>query len=293
MNLKYSGKLNYLFKYTAINSRNIISVLLMFLLMASTLIFASACSPVAENISETESKSVISETAKESTPEAESTPEPTAEPTPDPNAKYIALTFDDGPSPARIERLLSILEEENVIATFFVLGQSALTYPDIVEKAFKNGHEIANHTYDHTVLTGSNVTMEKIAYQMDRTSEIIEEITGKVPVSFRPPQGSYNSNVMQAAQERGMAIYHWSWESCPEDWKNSDPEVIANIVVEGARNGHLVLLHDTNNNTIDAVPDIIKGLREKGFIFVTVTELIEKGPDKNPIPGKVYFYNFS
>ncbi len=293
MNKKLSDKLDFQVKYPPKNSRSIFSILLMILLLFSISVFAAACSPKAEYLTEAESESSISETSQESTPKVTITPEPTLEPTPDPNAKYIALTFDDGPSPTRTERLLSILEEENVTATFFVLGQSALTYPDIVEQAFNDGHEIANHTYDHTVLTGSKVTMETIAYQMDRTSEIIEEITGKVPVSFRPPQGSYNSNVMQAAQERGMAIYHWSWESCPEDWKNSDPKVIANIVLEGARDGHLVLLHDTNNNTIDAVPAIIKGLKEKGFTFVTVEELIEKGPDKNPIPGKVYFYNFS
>jgi len=286
MNFKVSGKLSYSEK----NYRSIILILIMNILILS-IIFISACSPKFEEITESGGQSESSETAPEITltPEIETT----AKPTPDPDAKYIALTFDDGPSPARTERLLSILEQEDVTATFFVLGQSALTYPDIVKLIDANGHEIANHTYDHTVLTGDNITIETINFQMDRTNEIIEDITGKVPLSFRPPQGAYNANVRKAAEERGMAIYHWSWESCPEDWKNTDPEVIANIVIEGARDGHIVLLHDTLNHTIDAVPEIIKGLRDKGFIFVTVTELIEKGPDVSPVPGKVYFYNFS
>lgn len=265
-------------------------VMIMFTIVVSLLLL-SACSSRPEEFTNSQTDSEISHVESEISPTSE--PEPTLEPTPDPNAKYIALTFDDGPSPTRTERLLAVLREENVTATFFVLGQSAVTYPDIIREIDNDGHEIANHTYDHTVLTGANITMETIAYQLDRTSEIIEEITGKVPKSFRPPQGAYNANVRQAAEERGLAIYHWSWESCPEDWKNTDPEVISSIVVENARDGHLVLLHDTNNHTIDAVPDIIKGLREQGFVFVTVTELIEKGPDKNPIPGKVYFYNFS
>jgi len=267
-----------------------------FLLIVALVMFASGCNTNEPAISQSPADSgngmPNSDLSESSEAWQEPTPEP-REPTPDPNAKYIALTFDDGPSPSRTERLLAILREENVTATFFVLGQSALTYPDIIREIDSDGHEIANHTYDHTVLTGSGVTMETIAYQLDRTNEIIEEITGKVPVSFRPPQGAYNANVREAAGERGLAIYHWSWESCPEDWKNTDPEVIADIVVENARDEHLVLLHDTNNHTIDAVPAIIKGLREKGFVFVTVTDLIKKGPDENPIPGKVYFYNFS
>jgi len=286
MDFKVSGKLRYSEK----NSKVIISILLIAVLLFS-IIFMSACNSKVEDITESNKQSEISET----TPEITSSPEiePTAEPTLDPDAKYIALTFDDGPSPTRTERLLSILEKENVTATFFVLGQNALTNPDIVKKIDADGHEIANHTYDHTILTGNNVTMETINFQIDRTNEIIEDITGKVPVSFRPPQGAYNANVRQAAQERGMAIYHWSWESNPEDYKNTDPEVIANIVIEGARDGHIVLMHDDKTHTIDAISDIIKGLRDKGFIFVTVTELIEKGPDGSPVPGKVYFYNFS
>ena len=289
---------NIFFNSSLKPGKRIISFLIILTLLF-VLLFNSACSSKDEYNTDPESSQEDSDNSRqgngngEISPTVEVTPEATPEPTPDPDAKYIALTFDDGPSPERTERLLSILEAENVKATFFVLGQSALTYPEIVSKIDEDGHEIANHTYDHNVLTGDEMTMESIGFQMDRTNEIIEEITGRIPISFRPPQGAYNANVRQAAEERGLAIYHWSWESCPEDWKNTVPEVIANIVVENARDGHLVLLHDTKNHTIDSVRDIIKGLKEKGFVFVTVTELIKKGPDENPIPGKVYSYNFS
>jgi peptidoglycan-N-acetylglucosamine deacetylase len=217
-------------------------------------------------------------------------PLPTALPTADPNAKYIALTFDDGPVNGKTSRLLSILEEKGVKATFFLLGISAETYPNIVKAIDSAGHEIGNHTYDHTVLTGKNVTYEDIEYQIDHTNTILYELTGKTPLSFRPPQGSYNTAVRSVAKSRELAIYHWSYQSCPEDWKNKDPDVIKKIVLENASRGHIVLLHDMHDHTLEALPDIIDGLKERDFRFVTITELISLGPDQAPIPGKVYFY---
>jgi peptidoglycan/xylan/chitin deacetylase (PgdA/CDA1 family) len=217
-------------------------------------------------------------------------PAPTAAPTVDPDAKYVALTFDDGPCLDKTERLLSILKEKNAKATFFVLGKNAATYPDIIRNIDTQGHEIGNHSYDHTLLTKSGIALKTIESQLDRTNEIVKGITGKTPISFRPPNGSYNTAVIDLAKARGMSLYNWSFQSCPEDWKNKDPKVISKIVVDNAKNGHIVLLHDLHDYTIDAVPAIIDGLRAKGFEFVTVSELVAKGPDKLPIPGKVYFY---
>jgi peptidoglycan/xylan/chitin deacetylase (PgdA/CDA1 family) len=217
-------------------------------------------------------------------------PAPTAAPTVDPDAKYVALTFDDGPCLDKTERLLSILKEKNAKATFFVLGKNAATYPDIIRNIDTQGHEIGNHSYDHTLLTKSGIAITTIETQLDKTNEIIKGLTGKTPISFRPPNGSYNTAVIETAKVRGMSLYNWSFQSCPEDWKNKDPKVISKIVVDNAKNGHIVLLHDLHDYTIDAVPAIIDGLRAKGFEFVTVSELVAKGPDKLPIPGKVYFY---
>lgn len=215
---------------------------------------------------------------------------PTAAPTIDPDARYIALTFDDGPCLYKTERLLSILKDKNAKATFFVLGKNAETYPEIIRNIDAQGHEIAGHSYDHTLLTKSGITLKTIETQIDKTNEIIKGLTGKTPISFRPPNGSYNTAVIETAKARGMSLYNWSFQSCPEDWKNKDPKVISKIVVDNAKNGHIVLLHDLHDYTIDAVPAIIDGLRAKGFEFVTVSELVSKGPDKLPIPGKVYFY---
>ncbi len=235
----------------------------------------------------------VSEGLNSHSPESESLSESvyTPEPTPDPNASYIALTFDDGPAYGKTERLLEILRQEDVKATFFLLGQNASAYPETVRKIFDDGHEIGNHSYDHRNLTGSSVSYEEIERQMDLTGGIIEELTGKAPVSFRPPFGSFNDDVKRAAKDRGMAIYHWSWESNPEDYNpGRDSKAIAEHVVENARNGHIVLLHDDKDHTIDSIPAMVKGLREKGFVFVTVSELISMGPDEEPIPGKVYEY---
>lgn len=223
-------------------------------------------------------------------PTAVPSPTMTPEPTKNPNAKYIALTFDDGPVLNNTERLLEILKEKKVKATFFVLGTNVEKYPEIIKKISDAGHEIGSHGYDHTVLTKKSVTTEEIKNQMDRTNSLISAITGSQPTSFRPPQGYFNSTVQNFAKERNMAIIHWSYQSCPEDWKNKDPEKIAQFVIENAKNGHIVLLHDLHSYTVDAISAMLDGLTAKGFEFVTVRELIEMGPDKEEIPGKVYYY---
>lgn len=262
-------------------------------LLLSIIAFATACSTGNTNSkvkSSTLQSGIVSSAISSADSSDTVSSAPTAVPTADPDAKYIALTFDDGPCLDKTERLLSILKEKNAKATFFVLGKNAETYPDVIRNIDAGGHEIGNHSYDHTFLTKSGIALKTIETQFDKTNEIIKGLTGKTPISFRPPNGSYNTAVIDIAKARGMSLYNWSYQSCPEDWKNKDPKVISKIVVDNAKNGHIVLLHDLHTYTIDAVPDMIDGLRAKGFTFVTVSELVVKGPDKTPIPGKVYFY---
>jgi peptidoglycan/xylan/chitin deacetylase (PgdA/CDA1 family) len=121
-----------------------------------------------------------------------------------------------------------------------------------------------------------------------RTTELIESIAGVTPTIMRPPTGGYSATTEDVTRELGLVIVNWSWQSCPEDWNHKDdPDHIANFVIENAANGHIVLLHDTNSATLAAVPRMIDGLVEKGFRFMTVSELLSYSSEGMPEPGTV------
>ena len=245
----------------------------------------TATSESSESVPET-----IQTTTAETTPvtETESEPDPIVE-RPSEDNPVIALTFDDGPSLRDTGKLLDLLAQEEVAATFFVLGsQIDMGREDLVKRAWEEGHEIANHGYSHKVLRG--IAESEIREELESTSSLIKNITGQQPGLMRPPTGAYDEQVARVSGELGMSVINWDWISCPEDWNHHDnPDHIANHVIETAQNGHIVLLHDTNEATIAAMPEIIKGLKERGFRFMTVSEMLSWLGDEHPAPGKVYF----
>jgi len=196
---------------------------------------------------------------------------------------FIALTFDDGPVPATTPRLLDILKKRNVRATFFVTGQNAERYPDIVRRAFNDGHEIANHSWNHPRFTAAKTD---VSGQLRRTSNIIQKITGTAPTTMRPPYGATNAALnARIKREHGLTPVMWSLD--PQDWKYRNANYVATQVIERVRPGAIILLHDIHPSTIDAVPRILDSLLARGFQFVTVSELIAMDrPDtpKNPEP---------
>jgi peptidoglycan/xylan/chitin deacetylase (PgdA/CDA1 family) len=201
----------------------------------------------------------------------------------------IALTFDDGPSTDLTGPLLDILLEKRVKATFFVLGnrlQSSKARGDLLRREVAEGHEIGNHTYSHQILkkTDSATTRDELV----QTTDLIQSLAGVTPTIMRPPTGGYSATTEEVTRELGLTIVNWSWQSCPEDWNHKDdPDLIANFVIENAANGHIILLHDTNSATLAAVPRIIDGLTEKGFRFMTVSELLAYSSEGPPGPGDV------
>ncbi|MGI6298452.1 MAG: polysaccharide deacetylase family protein [Saccharofermentanales bacterium] len=201
----------------------------------------------------------------------------------------IALTFDDGPSLRDTGTLLDLLKTEDVKATFFVLGnQIAAGRESFVKRAFAEGHEIGNHTYSHK--TVKKLSASEVRKEFSQANDLIEGITGVKPVIARPPTGAYDDTTIAVSKELGMTLVNWSYQSCPEDWNHrGEPDYIADFVIEKARNGHIVLLHDTNSTTVEAMPKMIKGLKEKGFRFMTVSELLAYGGEGEPAKDKVYF----
>ena len=179
----------------------------------------------------------------------------------------IALTFDDGPGPYT-EKLLDCLEENNVKATFYMLGQNVENYPDIVKRMKDLGMELANHTYDHKDLT--KLTKDQISEEIDKTSSLIQNAAGEMPDTLRPPGGSYNNQVQDLAE---MPIVKWSIDT--KDWKTKSEDQTYQCVMDNAQDGSVVLMHDIHEWSVDAAIRMIPDLLAEGYKLVTVQELAE------------------
>jgi len=194
--------------------------------------------------------------------------------------KLIALTFDDGPHQTLTPKLLDILAEHEVPATFFVIGSLVEYYPELVSRAFQEGHQIGNHTYNHKNL--SNLSVEEIRKEISETADLIESATGSKPNILRPPYGSYNDEVLTHAD---AAVIMWSLDT--EDWKHRDSDLVYDAVVNQAQDGDIVLFHDIHETTIATIEAIILQLKDEGYTFVTIQQLIEARDKLNL--GQVYY----
>ncbi|MBV9656478.1 MAG: polysaccharide deacetylase family protein [Verrucomicrobia bacterium] len=194
------------------------------------------------------------------------------------NGPYIAMTFDDGPSAALTPGLLDLLKQKGVHVTFFVLGSLAKDHPEILRRAVAEGHEIANHSWDHPNL--GKMPDESVSSQLNRTKDIITAATGKPCDLLRPPYGSMTALQRHWFHDQlGYKIILWSVD--PLDWKDHNPSLITRRLVDGARPGSIMLAHDIHKTTIEAMPAVLDELLAKGFKFVTVSELLamELPPD--------------
>ena len=181
--------------------------------------------------------------------------------------KYIAITFDDGPCDNTLD-ILDILEEYDVHATFFCLGQLVETYPDYVRKAYARGHEIANHSYSHETLT--KIDKEDAKKQMTDADAAIKAAIGVEAAVYRAPGGSVNEKI---ATYIGKPFIDWTVDT--NDWKYRDPEHVWTFIARNAGNYDIVLMHDIRPTTMEAMKKAIPWLLENGFTLVTVSELLE------------------
>lgn len=196
-------------------------------------------------------------------------------------AKCIALTFDAGPS-ENSARLLDILKEKQVPATFFLLGQRHIEkYPELVRRMAAEGHEVASHTWDHKILT--QITPEEIREELQRPNDEIERLTGRRPTLMRPPQGRTDETVHKICRELGLSEVLWTVTA--KDYTTTDSALIQRRVLDQADRDGIILLHDIYDGTVPAVPGIIDALKERGYVFVTVPQLLAPGKAE---PGEVY-----
>lgn len=184
--------------------------------------------------------------------------------------KQIAFTFDDGPG-EYTEQLLEGLRERDAKVSFFLLGSRAEQSPEIVAEIYADGHLIGNHTYSHINLR--KCSKSDAREQIEKTNEIIEEITGERPKFMRPPYGAYSWLTLERLDE--IAVL---WSMCPKDWEHEDDvDYICNYIVEHAKDGQIVLLHDRRPATVPAVLKAMDILKEDGYEFVRADELLCRG----------------
>lgn len=181
--------------------------------------------------------------------------------------KKVAITFDDGPSPMYTPGLLDGLLERNVKATFFVIGEEAEKYPAIIERMSKEGHEIGNHTYTHVNLCC--LCKEDIVSEVCHTNDVIEEITGERPIYIRPPFGSWSKDL---GEQTGMIEVLWDVD--PKDWNTNDCEAVITRVLKKVDDRNIILLHDSSQSSVDAALAIIDALKQQGYSFVGVDEIL-------------------
>jgi peptidoglycan/xylan/chitin deacetylase (PgdA/CDA1 family) len=184
---------------------------------------------------------------------------------------YIAMTFDDGPSAENTPRLLDILKQRNIKATFFLIGENVVQNPEIVKRILAEGHEIGNHSWDHPQL--SKLPDDRVTSELTRTSDAIREACGYAPKIMRPPYGAITKRQREWIGDKfGLSTVLWSVD--PLDWKRPGPAVVSKRILAGAGPGAIILSHDIHKQTVDAMPATFDALLAKGFKFVTVSELI-------------------
>lgn len=180
----------------------------------------------------------------------------------------VALTFDDGPYTRATTPILDTLEEHNVVATFFVVGNRVNRHKDIVRRMAANGNEIGNHSYNHKDLT--ILDSKQLKDQIDMTQNAVSMVVGSKPKIMRPTYGAFDDNLKTQAK---MPLILWSIDSM--DWDSKDAEKIIDRVLSKVKDGDIILMHDIFEATAEAIEYLVPELINRGFELVTVSELYE------------------
>ena len=187
--------------------------------------------------------------------------------------KQIAISFDAAWGNDDTEQLINILAEYKVPATFFVVGAWVDKYPESVKQLSDAGHQVQNHSNTHPYMT--QISKEQMLDELESCNKKIEAITGKCPTLFRAPYGDYDNAVIETVEQINMFTIQWDTDSL--DWKdNATPESICNRVTSKVKNGSIVLFHNDADHTPAALPNILKCLKEEGYEFVFISDLILK-----------------
>lgn len=187
--------------------------------------------------------------------------------------KQIALTFDDGPHPTLTPRILEILAKYNISATFFMVGQNVLNYPNAARAVIEAGHEVGNHTFTHPHLAGLNE--QAIMDEIGKCEDALEELCEYRPHILRTPQGALTPSLERCLLDDDYILVLWSLDT--RDWENKSTADVTRAVLDRVQPGDIILMHDFighNSKTPEALEKIIPILLSQGYEFVTVSELL-------------------
>lgn len=193
-----------------------------------------------------------------------------------PRIKQVALTFDDVPDPRFTPQILNVLKKNEVKATFFIVGARAAKHPGLVKRILRDGHSIGNHSYNHPDF--SRLGLNAFRSQITRTGNILYRIAGFKPRLIRPPYGAITENQIKWAAASGYTIVNWNVDSL--DWKGLPKEEVKRNILSHTGRGSIILMHGGGgvgsnlSGTIGALPEVIRNLRNRGYTFVTVPELL-------------------
>ena len=186
--------------------------------------------------------------------------------------KIVSLTFDDGPDSNMTPRVLDILKQNDITATFFLIGNRVKTNPEIVSRMYKEGHLVANHTYSH-LSTFPLSSSSRVKQEIENTNEAIYSVVGKVPHLFRPPFGVTNPIIGKVVKQKGLTTIGWSIRSLDTISKRSRNEVCEKVV--GALHpGAIILLHDVCQDTDILLKQLIPMILEQGYRIVPLNKLL-------------------
>ncbi len=197
--------------------------------------------------------------------------------------KKVALTFDDGPHPYFTQKIVEILQINNIKATFFLVGKQVEKYPELVRCILDHSDsKLANHTYSHKNLT--KLLNSEIKEELKKTQDILNSIAkiqyqDRVIPYFRPPGGNYNSRVLAVAEELGLKVALWSIFTNDHLSSTTKQEILNNIASSLSLDEEIILLHSGSPQTLEALQDIINLLKEKNYEFVTIDEILTNETD--------------
>lgn len=184
-----------------------------------------------------------------------------------PQTKYIALTFDDGPKAGTTDVLLDGLRDRGASATFFVVGEQAQRYPELVRRMGAEGHQVGNHTWSHVRLEGAKP--ETVREEIGRTETLLRELLGGEGYWLRPPYGQ-----ITAGTESQITVPMVKWSVDPRDWESRNADKVVETILNAASPNAIILLHDIYPSSVEAALRVVDALAAQGYWFVTVEELL-------------------
>lgn len=194
-----------------------------------------------------------------------------------PETPSVAITFDDGPDDTYTPKILDILAKHGVRATFFLIGQAAEKYPEVVARIVREGHAIGNHTYFHSNL--SRMAPWQVLLDLRKAQDVFDRLAGQVPTAVRPPYGALDPPAVEAIGREGFKVVLWTIDSL--DWWGLSKEQIVQNVVPALKSGVIILHHSSGGpqedltGTLEALPEIIQTLKDQGYRFLTIPEVLD------------------